>query len=92
MTPWEATINLLRTMPKQRNMDHINFKAADPADVLSWMRTHPGANTIDAVISGMKHSRSTVKRVLATLVAEGALLVDKDSHPRHFVYRVADPN
>ena len=91
MTPWQATLNMLRTIPKERNISgHIKFKAAEPDEVVTWMRNHPGANTVDAVIEGMKLTRSTAKRILGALVTDGTLQVDRESHPKHFIYHLAD--
>lgn len=89
MTPWQATLEMLRTIPKRRTIDgHIKFKAVEPDQVVQWMKKYPGANTVEAIIEGMKITRSTAKRIMASLVDEGALLIDRESHPRHFIYKI----
>ena len=90
MTPWQATLQMLRTLPKPRSAGHIKFKAVTPDAVLAWLQQHQDITTVEGVMEGMKITRSTTKRIMGTLVEDGQLLVDKTTHPRHFIYRLPE--
>lgn len=89
MTPWGHCVAILRSIPPRRCIDgQIKFKGATPDDVVAYMRKFPAANTVDAIMQGMRIKRSTAKRLLGTAVDAGLLLVDKECHPKHFIYRI----
>lgn len=90
MTPWQASIAMLRSIPKQRTIDKPAFKIASPDDVLKWFKAQPGAQTADTVMAGMHLSKSTAQRLLNLLSEEARLILDRDSHPKHYLYRLPE--
>ena len=91
ITVWNATLSMLRAIPKQRYITgQIQFKDTTPDDVIAYMERNPRANTVEAIIKGMGVKRSTAKRLMGTLADDGRVTVDKDSHPKHFIYSLTD--
>lgn len=90
LTPWQATLQMLRTLPKPCSNGRIKFKTVTPEAVLDWLQKHRTVNTVEGVMEGMKLTRSTTKRIMGTLVDDGSLLVDKTAHARHFIYRLPE--
>lgn len=89
ITPWQSAIEMIRSAPTRRNVQgQIHFKATTPNDVVRYMRENPAANTVPTIMAGMHIKRSTTKRLMGTLVDDGQVSVDKDAHPKHFIYRL----
>ena len=89
-SPWQASIAMLRSIPKQRTIARPAFKAATPDQVVKWFKNQRGAATCDSVMAGMNLSKSTAQRLLNLLAEEARLILDKDSHPKHYLYRLPE--
>lgn len=90
MTPWQATLQMLRNLPHPSSNASIKFKTVTPQAVLEWLQNHRTVNTVEGVMEGMRLTRSTTKRIMGALIDEGTLVVEKPPHARYFIYRLPE--